>query len=49
MIKFAGEGVGWRRTDSYPERRYAFDLEVSDNIVIALCFDCRGRVLSEML
>ena len=49
LIKFAGEVVGWRKTESYKHDMH-FTRKLSDNIVIiALCFDCHGGVLSEML
>ena len=46
LIKFAGEGVGWRKTESYKDDMH-FTWKLSDIIVTALCFDGPGRVLSD--
>ena len=48
MIKFTGEAVGWRKTQSYRDDMH-LTWKLSDNIVRALCFDCDDTVLSEML
>ena len=48
LIKFTGEAVGWRKTESYKADMH-LTWELWDNIFRALCFDCHGRVLSEML
>ena len=45
LIKFAREGVGSRKTECYKDDIH-LSWKLSDNIVIALCFDCHGRVLS---
>ena len=51
MIKFSGGVFGWRKTESYKDDMHYIHLtwKVSDDIVIALCFDCHGGVLSEIL
>ena len=43
LIKFAGERHSPTKNDMH------LTWKLSDNIVIVLCFDCHGRVLSEML
>ena len=48
MIKFTGEAVGWRKTESYRDDMH-LTWKLSDNIVRALFLDCHGRVLSEVL
>ena len=44
---FAGEGVGWRKTESYKDDMH-LTWKLPDIIVIALCLDCPGRVLSDI-
>ena len=48
LIKFAGEGAGWRKTESYKDDMH-LTWKLWDNIVKALCFDFHGSGLSEIL
>ena len=46
LIKFAGEGYLVRERQSLTKTDLHLTWKLSDNIVIVLCFDCHGRVLS---
>ena len=47
MITFVGEEVN-RKKDSLTKNMHLI-WKLSDDFVTMLCFDCHGRVLSEML